>query len=210
MLIQMEQPKNVVFDVDPFLHLKPEEVLEPPVSVYVNEFCEESVKIFLEDMTKAQNTSQPIIPVYIDSYGGDVYALMAMIDIIKSSDKPVATICLGKAMSCGAVLLACGEKGHRYVSVNSTVMIHDVSSIAFGKVEDLKADVRESERLNKKVYEMMAKNCGKESNYFLDIVHMKGHADWYLDVEEGKRHGLVNHSRLPTLTATVDVKFGLE
>ena len=81
----MEQPKNVVFDVDPFLHLKPEEVLEPPVSVYVNEFCEESVKIFLEDMTKAQNTSQPIIPVYIDSYGGDVYALMAMIDIIKSS-----------------------------------------------------------------------------------------------------------------------------
>ena len=50
MLIQMEQPKNVVFDVDPFLHLKPEEVLEPPVSVYVNEFCEESVKIFLEDM----------------------------------------------------------------------------------------------------------------------------------------------------------------
>ena len=84
MFLQMDHPKNVVFDVDPWLNIKPEEAMEAPVSVYVNEFSEEAVKIFLEDITKGNNTSQPIIPVYIDSYGGDVYALMAMIDIIES------------------------------------------------------------------------------------------------------------------------------
>ena len=82
----MDHPKNVVFDVDPWLHIKPEEAMEAPVSVYVNEFSEEAVKIFLEDITKANNTSQPIIPIYIDSYGGDVYALMAMIDILQEMD----------------------------------------------------------------------------------------------------------------------------
>jgi ATP-dependent Clp endopeptidase proteolytic subunit ClpP len=186
----MEQPKNVVFDVDPFLHLKPEEVLEPPVSVYVNEFCEESVKIFLEDMTKAQNTSQPIIPVYI-------YALMAMIDIIKSSEKPVATICLGKAMSCGAVLLACGEKGHRYVSTNATVMIHDVSSFSEGKSEEIKSDAAETDRLQKMFYKILDKECERKDGYFDKLVFNKGRSNLYLDAEQCVKHGIADQIKIP-------------
>jgi ATP-dependent Clp protease protease subunit len=199
---------NFKANVSPLI--KDLELKYEPIIIRVNKFDEEAAKEFCSAMSLAQNTGQTVVPVIIDSYGGQVYSLMSMIGAIKASKVPVATVVEGKAMSCGAILFSFGAEGMRYMDPDATLMIHDVSSGAFGKIEELKSDVREAERLNKKVYEMMAKNCGKDPNYFLDIVHSKGHSDWYLDVEEGKRHGLVNHSRLPVLTATVDVKFGLE
>jgi len=203
MFLQMDHPKNVVFDVDPWLNIKPEEVMEIPVSIYVNEFSEEAVKIFLEDITKAKNTSQPIIPIYIDSYGGDVYALMAMIDIIESCEKPVATICVGKAMSCGAVLLACGEKGHRYISKNSTIMIHDVSSFSEGKSEEIKSDAAETERLQKQFYKMLDTKCERKDGYFDKLVFNKGRSNLYLDAEQCVKHGLVDEIKMPKFTVEI-------
>ncbi len=194
MFLQMDHPKNVVFDVDPWLHIKPEEAMEAPVSVYVNEFSEEAVKIFLEDITKA---------IYIDSYGGDVYALMAMIDIIESCEKPVATICVGKAMSCGAVLLACGEKGHRYISKNATIMIHDVSSFSEGKSEEIKSDAAETERLQKQFYKMLDTKCERKDGYFDKLVFNKGRSNLYLDAEQCVKHGLVDEIKIPKFTVEI-------
>jgi ATP-dependent Clp endopeptidase proteolytic subunit ClpP len=199
----MDHPKNVVFDVDPWLHIKPEEIMEVPVSVYVNEFSEEAVKIFLEDITKGNNTSQPIIPIYIDSYGGDVYALMAMIDIIESCEKPIATICVGKAMSCGAVLLACGAKGHRYISKNATIMIHDVSSFSEGKSEEIKSDAAETERLQKQFYKMLDTKCERKDGYFDKLVFNKGRSNLYLDAEQCVKHGLVDEIKIPKFTVEI-------
>jgi hypothetical protein len=56
----------------------------------------------------------------------------------------------------------------------------------------------------------MANNCGKDSEYFLKIVHEKSHADWFLDAEETKKHNIVNHLRVPRmkLDFKVDVTFG--
>ena len=181
-----------------------------PITVTVNKFNEESANQFKKDMVKAQNSGQKIIPVEIDSYGGEVYSLLKMIDVIKASSVPVATICIGKAMSCGAILLTFGAEGHRYMAPSSTVMIHDVSSGSWGKVEDIKTDAKEVDRLNQFVYRMMANNCGKDSEYFLKIVHEKSHADWYLDAEEAKKHNVVNHLRVPKmkLKFNVDATFG--
>ena len=168
-----------------------------PSIIHVNKFTEESAKEFLEAMINAQATGQSIIPIIIDSYGGEVYALLKMVDIIKSSNVPIATICMGKAMSCGAVLLTCGAEGHRYMAPTATVMIHDVASFAMGKVEEIKADAKESDRLNKLIFKLMADNCGKPEGYFSKLVHEHGHADWFLDADECKKHGMVNHLRIP-------------
>lgn len=181
-----------------------------PITITVNKFTEESAKEFKKDMFKAQNTGQKIIPIEIDSYGGQVYSLVKMIDVIKSSTVPVATICIGKAMSCGAILLTFGAEGHRYMAPTATVMIHEVSSGCWGKVEEIKADAKEVERLNQLALKLMANNCGKDSEYFLKIVHEKSHADWFLDAEEAKKHNIVNHLRVPRmkLDFKVDVTFG--
>ena len=186
--------------------IKEIELRKTPVIIRVNKFDEESAKKFASEMATAHNTGQDIIPVVIDSYGGQVYSLMAMIGSIKNASLPVATIVEGKAMSCGAILFSFGEEGRRYMDPHATVMIHDVSSMEYGKVEEIKASAEETERLNQIVYKMMAKNCGHPDDYFLELVHSRGHADWFLDAKETKRHGLANHLRLPTLEIEVGVK----
>ena len=130
--------------------LKDYELRHQPVIITVNEFNEKSAKEFTSKMSAAHNTGQKVIPIIIDSYGGEVYSLMKMVSAIKNSDIPVATVVEGKAMSCGAVLFTFGEEGMRYMDPDATVMIHDVSSMAWGKIADLKADVAEAERLNEK------------------------------------------------------------
>ena len=190
--------------------IKEVELRKNPVVVRVNKFDEKSAKEFQDQVARAHNTGQKVIPIVIDSYGGQVYSLMAMISAIKHSTIPVATIVEGKAMSCGAILFSFGEQGLRFMDPDATVMIHDVSSMSHGIVEEITASAEETERLNKKVYIMMARNCGKKDDYFLKIVHKKGHADWFLDAGECKKHGLANQLRVPTLEVNVSVDIDLE
>ena len=190
--------------------IKTVELRKTPVIIRVNKFDEESAKNFALDMAQAHNTGQKIIPVVIDSYGGQVYSLMSMIAAIRDAELPVATIVEGKAMSCGAVLFSFGEDGLRFMDKEATVMIHDVSSMDWGKVEELKAGAKEADRLNQKIYTMMARNCGKKDDYFLKIVDKKKHADWFLDADECKKHGMANQLRLPTMYINVSVDIEVE
>ncbi len=79
--------------------------------------------------------------------------------------------------------------------------------MGWGKVEEIKADAEEVERLNQKIYRMMATNCGHDEEYFLDIVHEKGHADWFLDAEEFKSPNMANHLHVPDLKISAEIKF---
>lgn len=186
------------------------EMKHPPVIVRVNKFDEESAEKFSIDMRVARNSGQPVIPVVIDSYGGEVYSLLSMISEIKNTDTPVATIVESKAMSCGAVLFTFGTQGYRFMAEDATVMIHDVSSGGRGKVEEVKASAAESERLDQKIYRMMSQNCGKKDDYFKKIVHKKGHADWFLDSDECRKHNVCNHVRIPTLRVAIEMKVELD
>tara|TARA_A100001011_G_C14304019_1_gene842164 strand:- start:1110 stop:1712 length:603 start_codon:yes stop_codon:yes gene_type:complete len=189
--------------------IKDFELRDNPVIITVNKFDEDSAKEFSSKISMAHSTGQKVIPVVIDSYGGQVYSLMRMISAIKASDLPIATIVEGKAMSCGAILFSFGEEGMRYMDPDATVMIHDVSSGAIGKVEEVKASAEESDRLNDKVYKMMARNCGQPDDYFKKQIHEKGHADWYLTAKEAKKINLANHLRLPKMKVnlSVDITF---
>jgi ATP-dependent Clp protease protease subunit len=190
--------------------IKEIELRKNPVIVRVNKFDEKAAKEFQDQISLAHNTGQKTIPVVIDSYGGQVYSLMTMISAIKNSELPVATIVEGKAMSCGAILFSFGEQGLRFMDPDATIMIHDVSSMAWGKVEEIKVSAEETDRLNKIVYTMMARNCGKKDDYFLKIVHRKSHADWYIDAEEAKKHGMANQIRIPKISINVNVDIDLE
>ena len=190
--------------------LKDFELKHHPVIIRVNKFDEKAAQDFNSKMASAQSTGQKVVPVIIDSYGGQVYSLMSMISAIKSSEIPVATIVEGKAMSCGAVLLSFGEQGMRFADEDATIMIHDVSSGGRGKIEELKADVAEADRLDEKIFTMMARNCGKKDDYFKKKVFNKKHADWFMDAKEAKTHGLVNHLRVPKMTVKVDVDIDFE
>lgn len=198
--------------IDPKLKIKKlEELIDLPSVLLVNKFDEASAKEFRDGFAKALNTGQKIVPVVIDSYGGQVYALLSMVAAIKASPVPVATIVTGKAMSCGAILFTCGTEGYRFMDPLATLLIHDVSSGAHGKVEEIKADAKEVERLNQMVYRMMAQNVGKPEDYFLKLVHdHRGHADWYLDSAECRGHNLANHLRIPSFKVKISTDISFE
>ena len=200
---------NVIKKFSPLLK-EPKLIDDLPIAIRVNKFDEATAKSFSSLVSKAQNTGQPVLPIIIDSYGGQVYSLMSMISDIKHSRVPIATIVQGKAMSCGAILFSFGADGMRYMDPDATVMIHDVSSMERGKVEEVKASAEETERLNKKIYHMMAENCGQHKDYFLDIVHEKGHADWFLEADECKKHNLASHLHVPELKIETKVSFSFK
>lgn len=189
------------------LKAKLHDIVDPGVVVRVSKFDEEGAAKFADQMSKAHQTQQDVIPVVVDSFGGSVYDLMTMVTEIRNSEKPVATVVEGKAMSCGAVLFSCGTEGMRFMSPRATLMIHEVSTVTWGKNQEVQADAVETDRLNKELFQIMAKNCGHKKNYFLDIVHGRKNADWFLTPKQAKKHNLANHIRIPSMRVRIDVRY---
>lgn len=90
--------------------------------------------------------SQREINLYINSPGGMVTAGLAIYDTMQFIKAPITTICMGQAMSFGAVLLAAGSKGRRYALPHSRIMIHQPliwGGGISGQVTDIEIEARE-------------------------------------------------------------------
>ena len=203
---------KVLYNVDSLIKKRDYvELLEPPVVIRVMEIDDEAAEEFSRKISRAHRTGQPVIPVLIDSPGGSVYSCLSMISDIKHSHIPVATIAVGSAMSCGAVLLSSGTEGYRYCDPYASVMIHDISTTQEGKNEEIKSGSQQTDDLNKMMYQTMAKNCEhKNKDYFLKIIHDKGHAEWYLTPKQAKKHKIVNHIGMPDLYVNVSVNISIK
>lgn len=173
-------------------NIKPDAFYEVPNIIYVTDFKPSALKEFQEAFTKCLKAKQEIIPISIDSYGGSVYSLLGMLDIIATSPVPVATFNNSKAMSCGAVLLSAGSPGLRFASPNSTTMIHEVSSGTWGKVTDMENDTLHGCDLNKQLLSLLDRNCGQGKDYFKKLLKDNGNADLYFSSKSAKKHGIVD------------------
>jgi ATP-dependent Clp protease protease subunit len=160
-------------------------------------------------MSEAHNTGQPVIPVIVDSYGGDAYGVLGMIASIQASRLPVATIVSSKVMSAGTILFAFGSDGYRYIDPHAQIMLHDISSMTFGKIEDLKVDVEHAEHLNMMLYKRMAKHLGHPENYFLNLLRSRRNMDIFMTAKEAKKHRIANHLRIPTFDINIKLEMSL-
>lgn len=144
--------------------------------------------------------SKPI-HFYINSPGGSVTAGLAIYDTMQFVQCPVATYCIGMAASMGAVLLAGGTKGMRYVLPNADVMIHQVSGGASGQASDVERQVEFMYRLQKRLMSILSYHTGKD----VEQVKKDCDRDYYMTAEEAKEYGLVDEvvaSRKVTTTET--------
>lgn len=189
--------------------LSDSEIKIEPRTVWVTEFDSESARKFSEEMHQAHTTGQTVIPVIVDSYGGDTYSLMSMVAEIAASELPVATIARGKAMSAGCVLVSAGTPGYRYADPECTFMLHEVSSATWGKVEDVKSDAYETQRINRRMLDLMDKYCNQESGYFHNLIHQNSHADLYFTAKQALKHGIVDRVKIPQLTVEVNCEWTL-
>jgi len=169
-----------------------------PQIILVNKFTEESFKIFSDLFSLAHQSEQNVIPVVIDSYGGELYSLNAMISLMKTSSVPVATVVEGKAMSCGCILSGMGTVGYRYCAPNAVIMMHDIFTFCIGKTEEIKADAKQRDLESNKLFRSLAEHCGhKDKNYFLKLLDKKKHAEIYFTAQEAKKHKLIDRIGIP-------------
>lgn len=174
--------------------------------IWVNKFDEESAHKFREQVIQkvreAPSNNHPII-VYIDSYGGYVDSLAAMIETLDEIPNPVFTVCIGKAMSCGAILLSHGDQ--RFCGQHSRVMVHEVSSGTEGDVHDMLNNVKETQRLNKHFMGLLAKNCDVKGGYATLRKMIKDHEgrEIWLDAQSAKKFGIIDHIGTPIVEAAL-------
>jgi ATP-dependent Clp protease protease subunit len=170
--------------------------------IIVNRFTEESARDFRRKLKyrTAKDPSAPI-EIYIDSYGGYVDSLNSMLSAINETPNPIVTVCVGKAMSAGAVLLAAGD--HRFCDPMARIMVHEISGGAIGHNDDIQVDARESKRLNDQMMKFLAMRCKKSYADIKKIMKDEDARDLYLTAEEAKEFGLVDYVGLPVIQPIV-------
>src|SRR3954454_8218756 len=96
------------------------------------------------------------ISIYINSPGGSIYAGLAIYDTMQFIKPDLQTICVGIAMSMGALLLGGGAKGKRMALPNAKILIHQVSSGFQGQATDIEIHAREVIELRRRLDEIIA------------------------------------------------------
>jgi ATP-dependent Clp protease, protease subunit len=129
------------------------------------------------------------ISLYVNSPGGDVYAGLAIYDTMTFVKPDVRTICVGIAMSMGAVLLAAGARGKRSALPNAKVLIHQVWTGQFGgQASDVEIRAREVLDLKKRVESIIADHTGQP----LDRVSQDTDRDHFMTAAEAVEYGLID------------------
>lgn len=129
------------------------------------------------------------INIYINSNGGDAYALFQIYDTIKMISAPVKTIAMGRAYSAGGYLLSMGTKGKRLAMKNSEIMFHGVQTAITEKDLNKGADyIKYLENMNEKLFKIVA----KQTNHPLSKIKLDCNKDWYMRPEEALKYGIID------------------
>jgi ATP-dependent Clp protease protease subunit len=131
------------------------------------------------------------ISLYINSPGGMVTAGLAVYDTMQFIKSPVTTICMGMAMSFGAVLLAAGQKGKRYALTHSRIMIHQpliYGGGLSGTVSDIDIEAKELVSTKQKLSEIIAKHTGRTTEQVLKDTDR----NYYMSAAEARDYGIID------------------
>jgi ATP-dependent Clp protease protease subunit len=126
--------------------------------------------------------------MYINSPGGSVYAGMAIYDTMQHLRAPVATFCVGMALSMGAVLLTAGAKGKRNSLPNSRIMLHQPSGGSQGTASDIEIAAKEILHIRERLNAIIAKHTGQTVERIADDVDR----DRFMSPVEAVEYGLID------------------
>jgi ATP-dependent Clp protease protease subunit len=178
-----ERPMNVA-SMDVFSRLMMDRIifLGEGINDYVANIVTAQL-LFLESVDRTRD-----IQMYLNSPGGGVYAGLGIYDTMQIIAPDVSTICTGMAASMGAVLMCAGVKGKRTALKHSRIMIHQPMGGAEGQVSDMEITIRETLKLKKELYEIIAYHTGQK----YAKVEKDSDRDYWMTAEEAKEYGMVD------------------
>ena len=112
-------------------------------------------------MMGAQNPSaKHPMKLYVNSDGGNLTDAFALMDVMRTSPVPIATVGMGNLMSSAFMIFAAGTKGQRAIAKNTSIMIHQFNHEYAGKYHDMKAYAEEIDRINYRMVAELARTSG--------------------------------------------------
>lgn len=131
------------------------------------------------------------IYLYINSPGGSITDGMGIVDTMNYISCPVSTICVGMAASMGAVLLASGEKGKRFATPNSEILIHQPligGGGLSGQTTEIKIHADHMVKTREKLNKLLSDRTGQS----LETIQRDTERDNYMTAEEALKYGLID------------------
>jgi ATP-dependent Clp protease, protease subunit len=128
------------------------------------------------------------ISMYINSPGGGVDDTMAIYDTMQFIGSPVATFCIGRAESGGAVILAAGTKGKRHALPHAKIMLHQPWGGVTGQAADIKIQAQEILKAKAMMNEILSKHTGQP----IERIAAETERDRYMSAEEALAYGLID------------------
>ena len=162
--------------------------LESRVIHLVGEVTDEMAASVVAQLLHLASVGDEDIQLYINSPGGSVSAGMAIYDTMQYIKPDVATVCLGKAASMGAVILSGGAKGKRMILPHGEVMIHQPSGGVEGQASELLIAAEHIKETKKMLNEVLSSNCNKP----YEQVEQDTERDHWMRAAEAVEYGVVD------------------
>jgi ATP-dependent Clp protease protease subunit len=128
------------------------------------------------------------IQMFINSYGGEITAGMAIIDTMNYVKCDISTIAVGIAASMGTVLLVSGKRGKRFALPNSKIHIHQPIGGVQGQASDIAIEAEEIIKTRESLYKILAKRTGKPARQ----IEKDADRDKYFTATEAKEYGIID------------------
>jgi ATP-dependent Clp protease protease subunit len=129
------------------------------------------------------------ISIYINSPGGQVYSGLAIYDTMQFIKPDIQTICVGIAMSMGAVILSGGSEGKRLALPNAKILIHQVSGGFQGQATDIEIQARETIALKRRLEEILGEHTGRP----VEQVAKDMERDYFMTSQEALDYGIIDN-----------------
>ena len=147
-----------------------------------------TINQYKKNIHKPNTTERDPIYLYLNSFGGSLYDCMGIVDLIRNLKTPVYSYCFGKCMSAGMVVFACADK--RFISRNSTIMLHQLSGGYIGKYQDMEENVDESRRMQDLMEDLIMLHTYIDEEFLEELKYRK--FDCYLDAEKCVEMGIAD------------------
>jgi ATP-dependent Clp protease protease subunit len=129
------------------------------------------------------------VSIYINSPGGQVYSGLMIYDTMQFIKPDVQTICVGIAMSMGAVILSGGTEGKRLALPNAKILIHQVSGGFQGQATDIEIQARETISLKRRLEEILSEHTGRP----VEQVGKDMERDYFMTSQEAQEYGIIDN-----------------
>ena len=134
------------------------------------------------------NIEKKDITLHVDSPGGSVKSGLSIVDVMNYVSSDIATINTGMAASMGSILLGAGTKGKRMSLSFSRVMLHQVSTGAWGNIQDIRISLKEGEKYNELLFGLLGEYTNKDPKQVMEDAQR----DLWLSSDEALKYGIID------------------